>query len=81
MNKLTREDIILFLKIAISIALIIVAVKFFINILPLIILLLIIILLVDSFMKSDYMKAKRKEKAEQNRIREAEIIAEREKEK
>ncbi len=79
MNKLTREDIILFLKIAISIALIVIAVKFFINMLPLIILLLIIILLVDSFMKSDYMKEKRKEKAERNRIRDAEIIEERDK--
>lgn len=77
MNKLTREDIIMFLKIAIFIALIIIAIKFFINILPLIILLLIIVLLVDSFMKSDYMKAKKKEKLEKNRIKDAEIIDER----
>jgi len=78
-NKLTRDDIVLFLKIAISIALIIVAIKFFINMLPLIILLLIIVLLVDSFMKSDYMKEKRKEKAEKNKVMDAEIIEEKQK--
>ena len=79
MNKLTRDDLLLFLKIAVAIALLIVAVKFFINMLPLIIVLLIIILLVDSFMKSDYMKKKKKEKTERNRIKDAEIIEEKEK--
>lgn len=79
MNKLTREDIVLFLKIVVFIALIIISIKFFIKLLPLIILILIIILLVDSFLKSDYLKQKRMERAEKNSVKEAEIIDEREK--
>lgn len=79
MNKLTRDDIVLFLKIVVFIAIIIVAVKFFVKMLPLIILILIIVLLVDSFLKSEYLKQKRVERAERNSVKEAEIIEEKEK--
>ena len=70
-----REDIKLFLGLAICIALIILAVKFFIKMLPLIIIALIGLLIYDSFKRKNNngnQVAKRKEKD----IKEAEIIKE-----
>lgn len=68
-----REDIKLFLALAIFILLIIIAIKFFIAILPLIIILLIGLLIYDSYKKKNgNAVTKRKEKD----IKEAEIVKE-----
>ena len=74
MNKLTREDIINLLKLVIAIALIIVAIRFFINILPFIIVILVIMLVYDSLKKNDNLPWKKKK--EKDGIVEAEIIKE-----
>ena len=73
MNKFTREDIMTLLKLAIGIALIIIAIKFFIKLLPLIIVGLILILVYDSLKKNGFFEKKKKEK---NEVVEAEIIKE-----
>ena len=65
-----REDIKLFLALAIGILLIIIAIKFFIAILPVIIVALICLLVYDSYKKSKNTKKK------DNKVREAEIIKE-----
>ena len=69
-----REDIKLFLVLAVGILLIILAIRFFIAILPLIIILLIGLLIYDSYKKekskNPVVKKKRKD------IKEAEIIKE-----
>lgn len=75
MNKLTREDLLLFLKIAIVIAILIVAIKLFINFLPIIIILLIILIVLDSLKKNNKLNLTKKKKG--NDIKEAEIISER----
>lgn len=68
-----REDILFYLKIAIGIILIIFAVKFFIAILPLIVVVLIGLLIYDSYKKQKKNPvAKKKEKD----VKEAEIIKE-----
>ena len=74
MNKFTREDIINLLKLVIAIALIIVAIRFFINILPFIIVILVIMLVYDSLKKNDNLPWKKKK--EKDGIVEAEIIKE-----
>ena len=68
-----REDIKLFLEIAIGILLIILAIKFFIAILPLIILVLIGLLIYDSYKKKNGNPVVKKKNKD---IREAEIIKE-----
>lgn len=68
-----REDIKLYLELAIGILLIILAVKFFIKLLPLIIVVLIGLLVYDSYKKSQNKPiVKKKEKD----VKEAEIIKE-----
>lgn len=68
-----REDIKLFLELAIGILLIILAVKFFIAILPVIIIVLIGLLIYDSYKRNkSNVSTKKKEKS----IKEAEIIKE-----
>ena len=69
MKKLTRDDLILALKIVLGLALIIIAFKFFIKLLPVIILLLLILLVYDSF-KNNFKKEKK------DGVKEAEIISE-----
>ena len=66
-----REDIIYLLKVAIFIALFVVAIRFFIYLLPVIILALIGMLIYDSYKKSGGFKKEKK-----NNIVEAEIIRE-----
>ena len=61
------------LKLAIGIALIIISIKFFIKLLPLIIVGLILILVYDSLKKNGFFEKKKKEK---NEVVEAEIIKE-----
>ena len=69
-----REDIKLLLEVAIGILLIILAIRFFIKILPLVIIALIGLLIYDSYKrrKSNLPSTKKKEK----NIKEAEIIRE-----
>ena len=68
-----REDIKLYLELAIGIALIIIAIKFFIQLLPVIIVVLIGLLIYDSYKKQNgTIVAKKKEK----KVKEAEIIKE-----
>ena len=74
MNKFTREDIVNLLKLAIAIALIIIAIRFFINMLPLIIIILIIMLVYDSLKKKGNLPWQKKK--EKDGIVEAEIIKE-----
>ena len=73
-NKLTRDDIIMLLKIVIGIALIVVAIKFFIKLLPLIIIVLIALLVYDYIKKNkgDLVLKKKKDDG----IVDAEIIKE-----
>lgn len=74
MNKFTREDIVNLLKLVIGIALIIIAIRFFINMLPLIIIILIIMLVYDSLKKKGNLPWQKKK--EKDGIVEAEIIKE-----
>ena len=68
-----REDIKLYLEIAIGIFLIILAVKFFIKLLPLIIIVLIGLLIYDSYQRQKKNPVK---KSKEKKIKEAEIIKE-----
>ena len=74
MKKLTRDDILTLLKLVIIIALIIVAVRFFIAILPILILVLVCMLVYDSLKKNGNLPWKKKKK--KDGIVEAEIISE-----
>ena len=76
-DLMKREDIVLFLELAIGIGLIILAVRFFIAILPVIIVLLIGLLIYDSYKRRNGNPlAKKKEKG----VKEAEIIKEKDNE-
>ena len=68
-----REDIKLFLEIAIGILLIIIAVKIFIPLLPLIIVVLIGLLVYDSYKRKNGNPVVKKKK---NDVKEAEIVKE-----
>ena len=68
-----REDIKLYLEIAIGILLIIIAIKFFVAILPVIIVLLIGLLIYDSYKRT---KNKPEEKKKEKTVKEAEIVKE-----
>jgi uncharacterized membrane protein len=70
---LKREDIKLLLELAIGILLIIIAIKFFIAILPVIIIALIALLVYDSYKKQ---KGQSLTKKKDNGVKEAEIIKE-----
>lgn len=74
MNKFTREDIVSLLKLVIGIALIIIAIRFFINMLPFIIVALLIMLVYDSLKKKGNLPWQNKK--EKDGIVEAEIIKE-----
>lgn len=74
MNKFTRDDVITILKMVIFLALIIVAIRFFINLLPFIIVALIIMLIYDSLKKNGFFTKNKKNIEE--KIVEAEIISE-----
>ena len=75
MNKFTREDILILLKLMIFIALIIIAIKFFIKLLPIIIVLLIAMIIYDSIKRNKNIV--KKENHNDDGIVEAEIIKER----
>ena len=75
MNKFTREDILILLKLMIFIALIIIAIKFFIKLLPIIIVLLIAMIIYDSVKRNKNIV--KKENHNDDGIVEAEIIKER----
>jgi predicted membrane protein len=68
-----REDIKLFLELAIGILLIVLAIRFFIAILPLIIVLLIGLLIYDSYQRQ---KKNPVTKKKDNTVKEAEIVKE-----
>jgi len=68
-----REDIKLFLTLAVGILLIIIAVKFFIAVLPVIIVALIALLIYDSYKRQ---KGNTVTKKKSNEVKEAEIIKE-----
>ena len=68
-----REDIKLFLELAIGILLIVLAIRFFIAILPLIIVLLIGLLIYDSYKRQ---KKNPVTKKKDNTVKEAEIVKE-----
>jgi hypothetical protein len=68
-----REDIKLYLELAIGLLLIIIAIKFFIKLLPLIIVLLIGLLIYDSYKKQ---KKNPVTKSKNKDVKEAEIIKE-----
>ncbi len=72
---LKREDIKLLLELMIGIALIILAVRFFIAILPIIIVLLIGLLIYDSYRKKNSNSVTKKNEKKDN-ITEAEIVKE-----
>ncbi len=74
MNKLNREDIVTLLKITIAIALLIIAIKFFLNYLPIIIIVLLLMLVYDSLKKNDNLPWKKKNN--KDNVVEAEIIKE-----
>ncbi len=67
-----REDIKLYLEIAIGILLIIIAIRFFIALLPFIIVGLIALLIYDSYKKKNNPSSTKKEKG----VKEAEIVKE-----
>ena len=67
-----REDIEFWLVVVVGIALIIVAIKFFISLLPIIIVALIGLLIYDSYKKHKNVPVKSKEK----KVKEAEVIKE-----
>lgn len=71
MNKLTREDVKNLLVLVIGIALIVIAIRFFIYILPFIIVALVIWLIYDS-----YKKNKDKPNKGDKKIKEAQVIKE-----
>ena len=71
--RMKREDIKLYLVLAIGILLIIIAVRFFIAILPVIILLLIGLLIYDSYKKQNKNPITKKKEKD---IKEAEIVKE-----
>lgn len=68
-----REDIKLYLELAIGIFLIILAIKFFIQLLPLIIVVLIGLLIYDSYKRGKVNPIK---KSKEKKVKEAEIIKE-----
>lgn len=68
-----REDIKLFLEIAIGILLIVIAIKFFIAILPVIIIVLIGLLIYDSYKRRNNNPVAKKNEQE---VKEAEIVKE-----
>lgn len=68
-----REDIKLYLELAIGILLIIIAVKFFIKLLPLIIIVLIGLLVYDSYKRQQKNPVSKKKEKD---VKEAEIIKE-----
>lgn len=74
MNKFTREDIVNLLKLVIMVALIIIAIRFFIAILPLLIIILIGMLIYDSLKKKGILPWQKKKN--KDGIVEAEIIKE-----
>ena len=78
MIKLSREDIKYLLKVVIFVALIVLAIRFFIYILPLIILALVIMLLYDFYerKKKESNIKKADEKDRKNKVMDAEIINE-----
>ena len=73
--KMKREDIKLLLELAIGIALIIIAVKFFIKLLPLIIVALIVLLVYDSYQRRKGEPLAKKDTKEKG-VKEAEIVQE-----
>ena len=73
---MNKDDIKLCLYLAIGILLIIVAVKFFIKILPLIIIALIGLLIYDSYQRRKSNLPSTKKKDKKDKIKEAEIIRE-----
>ena len=74
-NKFSREDIKSLLIIAIGIALVVIAIRFFIYLLPVIIVALIIMLLYDSYKKNDNFPWKKKNKDKAN-VQDATVISE-----
>ncbi len=70
--KLNREDIKYLLKVVIFIALFVVAIRFFIYLLPFIIIALLVMLAYDSYKRNNGFPWKKKD----NGIKEAEIIKE-----
>ena len=68
-----REDIKLFLELAVGILLIVLAIKFFIALLPVIIIVLIGLLIYDSYKKKQINPITKKKN---NEVKEAEIIRE-----
>ena len=73
MKKFTRDDIITLLTIVIGIALIVIAVKFVIALLPLAIVVLVLMLVYDSLKKKGFFDKKKNGK---NEVVDAEIIKE-----
>ncbi len=73
-DKMKREDIKTLLVLAIGLLLIIVAVKFFIKLLPLIIVLLFCLLVYDSYKRME--KKPTNKKKNKDNIKEAEIVKE-----
>ena len=71
-----REDIKLCLELMIGLFLIIIAIKFFIKLLPLIIVVLIGLLIYDSYKRSKGNPVVKKENNSKKNIKEAEIIKE-----
>ncbi len=74
MSKLTRDDILTLLKLVIIIALIVVAFRFFIAILPILIVVLVCMLVYDSLKKKGNLPWKKKKN--KDGVVEAEIISE-----
>ncbi len=74
MNKFTREDIVNLLALVIIIALIILAIKFFIAILPLLIVILVCMLVYDSLRRKGILPWQKKKN--KDGVVEAEIIKE-----
>ncbi len=77
MNKLNREDIKSLLILCIGIALIIIAIRFFIYLLPFIIIALIALYIYDSYKKNNNFPGKKKDN--KNTVKEAQIIKEKKK--
>lgn len=71
-----REDIKLLLELFIGILLIVIAVKFFIKILPLIIIALIGLLIYDSYQRRKSNLPSTKKDNKKNKVKDAEVISE-----
>lgn len=75
-DEMNRDDIKYLLKVVIFVALIVIAIRFFIYLLPFIIIALLVMLVYDSYKRNNGFSWKKSEDKKDKKIKEAEVIKE-----